>query len=244
MLRVIAGPQKRSRILSEHERLITAYHETGHALVAYYLPHVDPVQKISIISRGQALGLTVTTPVEDRFMMGKQEMMNRLAQMLGGRVAEEVRFEDITTGAANDLIKATELARRMVTQFGMSEKVGLFAVSTEPSQPFVGRDIGSAPEYSENTAEKIDQEIRRLIDAAHERAAAVLNEHKAGLDLVATTLMAKETIDKAEFEQLLREGKARGSDESEHPQVQVPDSNSPQPAMLSAFSVEGEMPER
>jgi cell division protease FtsH len=203
ILRIIAGPEKKSRILSERERLITAYHETGHALVAHYLPYLNPVQKISIVSRGQALGFTVTRPVEDRFMMQKQEILNSLAQMIGGRVAEEIHFDDITTGAADDLQKATEMARRMVSRYGMSDELGLFAVSKDPAQPFAGREFGMAPEYSEDTAKKIDDEIRRLIDGAHERAREVLTDQLAELDLVAQTLLEKETIDGAQFEALL-----------------------------------------
>jgi cell division protease FtsH len=202
VLRIIAGPEKRSRILSERERLITAYHETGHALVAHYLPYLNPVQKISIVSRGQALGFTVTQPIEDRFMMQKQEILNSLAQMVGGRVAEEITFDDITTGAADDLQKATEMARRMVARYGMSEELGLFAVAKDSTQPFSGREF-SAPEYSEDTAKRIDAEIRRLIDEAHDRARDVLTAHRTDLERVAQTLLEKETIDGEEFRGLI-----------------------------------------
>jgi cell division protease FtsH len=211
ILRIIAGPEKKTRVLSERERLITAYHETGHALVAHYLPYLNPVQKISIVSRGQALGFTVTQPVEDRFMMQKQEILNSLAQMVGGRVAEEITFDDITTGAADDLVKATESARRMVSRYGMSEELGLFTVAKDPAQPFAGREFGMVPEYSEETAKKIDAEIRRIIDQAHGRARQVLMRHRPELELVAKTLLEKETIDQREFEALLDRPVAAGA---------------------------------
>lgn len=174
-------------------------------MVAHYLPYLNPVQKISIVSRGHALGFTVTQPVEDRFMMQKQEILNSMAQMVGGRVAEEIHFDDITTGAADDLQKATDMARRMVSRYGMSEELGLFAVSKDSNQPFAGKEFGAAPEYSEDTAKKIDGEIRRLIDGAHQRAREVLGKHLPELDLVAQTLLDKETIDGVEFEALLAE---------------------------------------
>ena len=206
VMRVIAGPEKKSRVLSEEERLITAYHETGHALVAHYLPNADPVHKISIISRGQALGYTITLPTEDKFMVKRKEIMDKLAHMLGGRVAEEIRFDDITTGAANDLQRATETARRMVTQYGMSENLGPLTFGHDPAQPFVGRDYGMGQEYSEETARAIDAEIRRVIDEAYNAASRVLHEHRTELDMLSQLLMERETIDKDEFEALLNGG--------------------------------------
>ncbi|MCX8033159.1 MAG: ATP-dependent zinc metalloprotease FtsH [Thermoleophilia bacterium] len=203
VLRVIAGPEKKSRILSEEEKLITAYHETGHALVAHYLPNADPVHKISIISRGQALGYTITLPTEDRFMVKKKEIIDKLSHMLAGRVAEEIRFDDITTGAANDLQRATETARRMITQYGMSENLGPLTFGHDPAQPFVGRDYGMGQEYSDETAEKIDAEIRRVIDEAYRRAYDILTQHRDELDKISLLLIEKETIDRQEFEALL-----------------------------------------
>ncbi len=203
ILRVIAGPEKKSRLLSEEERLITAYHEIGHALVAHFLPNADPVHKVSIISRGQALGYTITLPTEDKFMVKRGEIMDKLAHMLGGRVAEEIQFDDITTGASNDLQRATETARRMVTQYGMSENLGPLTFGHDPAQPFVGRDYGMGQEYSEETAQKIDQEIRRVIDEAHNTATRVLREHREDLDVLAQLLVDRETIDKDEFAALL-----------------------------------------
>ncbi len=203
ILRVIAGPEKKSRLLSPEERLITAYHETGHALVAHYLEHADPVHKVSIISRGQALGYTITLPTEDKFMVKRGEIMDKLAHMLGGRVAEEIQFDDVTTGASNDLQRATETTRRMITQYGMSENLGPLTFGHDPAQPFVGRDYGMGQEYSEETAQKIDQEIRRVIDEAYNSANRILHEHRAELDQLALLLMERETIDKDEFVALL-----------------------------------------
>jgi cell division protease FtsH len=203
VLRVIAGPEKKSRILSEEEKLITAYHETGHALVAHYLPNADPVHKISIISRGQALGYTITLPTEDKFMVKKREIIDKLSHMLAGRVAEEIRFDDITTGASNDLQRATETARRMITQYGMSENLGPLTFGHDPAQPFVGRDYGMGQEYSDETAEKIDAEIRRVVDEAYETASRILTEHREELDKLSLLLIEQETIDREEFEAIL-----------------------------------------
>jgi len=203
IMRVIAGPEKKSRLLGEEERLITAYHETGHALVAHYLKGADPVHKVSIISRGQALGYTITLPTEDKFMVKKGEIMDKLAHMLGGRVAEEVQFDDITTGASNDLQRATETARRMITQYGMSEALGPRTFGHESNQPFVGREIGMAQEYSQETAEQIDLEIRRVIEDAHITARQVLSEHREDLDLISRLLIERETIDREELLRLL-----------------------------------------
>jgi cell division protease FtsH len=203
VLREIAGPEKKSRLLSDEEKLITAYHETGHALVAHYLPNADPVHKISIVSRGQALGYTITLPTEDKFMVKKKEIIDKLSHILGGRVAEEVRFEDITTGAANDLQRVTETARRMVTQYGMSEALGPLTFGHDPAQPFVGRDYGMGQEYSDETAQRIDAEIRRVVDEAYERARQILTEHREELDMISLLLIEKESIDRDEFEALL-----------------------------------------
>jgi len=203
VLRVVAGPEKKSRLLSEEEKLITAYHETGHALVAHYLPNADPVHKISIVSRGQALGYTITLPTEDKFMVKKKEIIDKLSHMLAGRVAEEIRFDDITTGASNDLQRATETARRMITQYGMSENLGPLTFGHDPAQPFLGRDYGMGQEYSDETAKKIDAEIRRVVDEAYDTAARLLNEHREELDKISLLLIDKETIDREEFEALV-----------------------------------------
>ena len=203
VMRVIAGPEKKSRVLSEEEKLITAYHETGHALVAHYLPNADPVHKVSIIGRGHALGYTITLPTEDKFMVKKGEILDKLAMGLAGRVAEKLRFDDITTGASSDLQRVTETARRMITQYGMSDELGPLTFGHDPAQPFVGRDYGMGQEYSEDTAKKIDSEIRRVVDEAYQMANDLLTEHRVELDKISQILMEKETIDKEEFEAIL-----------------------------------------
>jgi len=203
VMRVIAGPEKKSRVLSEEERLITAYHETGHALVAHYLPNADPVHKVSIIGRGHALGYTITLPTEDKFMVKKGEILDKLAMGLAGRVAEKLRFDDITTGAANDLQMVSETARRMITQYGMSDELGPQTFGHDPAQPFVGRDYGMGQEYSDETAQLIDSEIRRVVDEAYQMAKKVLTKHRAELDKLSQLLMERETIDKEEFEAIL-----------------------------------------
>jgi cell division protease FtsH len=204
VMRVIAGPEKKTRVFSELERKITAYHEMGHALVGHFLEHTDPVHKISIVRRGQALGLTVSLPTEDRFLTSRSALMDQLAMMLGGRAAEELVFQEITTGAANDLERATAMSRQMITRFGMSEKLGPRVFGSDPHQPFLGRELGGEPSYSEEMAQEIDEEIFRLIDVAHQRAAKVLLEHEQALHEIAAILIEHETIDKEQFERLIR----------------------------------------
>jgi cell division protease FtsH len=203
VMRVIAGPERKTRVFSELERKITAYHEMGHALVGHFLEHTDPVHKISIVSRGQALGLTVSLPNEDRFLTSRSALMDQLAMVLGGRAAEELVFDEITTGAANDLERATAMARQMVTRLGMSEKLGPRVFGSDPHQPFLGRELGAEPSYSEEMAQEIDEEIYRLIEEAHQRAAKVLLDHQAALHEIAAILIEHETIDKDQFERLL-----------------------------------------
>jgi cell division protease FtsH len=209
VMRVIAGPERKTRVFSELERKITAYHEMGHALVGHFLEHTDPVHKISIVSRGRALGLTVSLPTEDRFLTSRSALMDQLAMMLGGRAAEELVFHEITTGAANDLERATAMARQMVTRLGMSEKLGPRVFGSDPHQPFLGRELGAEPSYSEEMAQEIDEEIYRLIDDAHQRAAKVLLAHETPLHEIAAILIERETIDKSQFERLLHGEPAR-----------------------------------
>jgi cell division protease FtsH len=204
VMRVIAGPEKKTRVFSELERKITAYHEMGHALVGHFLEHTDPVHKISIVSRGQALGLTLSRPTEDRFLTSRSALMDQLAMILGGRAAEELVFNEITTGAANDLERATAMSRQMITRFGMSEKLGPRVFGTDPHQPFLGREFGTEPSYSEEMAHEIDEEIYRLIDDARQRAAQVLLDHQQALHEIAAILIEHETIDKEQFERLLQ----------------------------------------
>jgi len=201
--RVIAGPEKKSRIISEHEKRIIAYHESGHALVGHVLPNTDPIHKISIISRGRALGYTLALPVEDKFLSSRGEMLDDIAMMLGGRVAEAIAMGDITTGASNDIERATKLARQMVTQFGMSDKLGPMTLGEGQHEVFLGRDFSAQPNYSQEIAFEIDKEVRRLIDEGYDAAHRILSERRAQLDLMADVLVERETVDKEELEALL-----------------------------------------
>ena len=207
IMRVIAGPEKKTRVLGEKERLITAFHEMGHAIVGHYLEHSDPVHKVSIISRGQALGYTISLPSEDKFLTTRAELQDSMAMTLGGRAAEESVFDEITTGASNDLEKVTATAKQMVMRFGMSEKLGPRVFGHDHSMPFLGREFSSEPDYSDELAREIDNEIRRIIESAHQRARDILTEHRETLDTVSEILIRRETIEKAEFEALL-EGKS------------------------------------
>ena len=203
IMRVIAGPEKKSRLLTEKERAVTAYHEMGHALVGHFLPNADPVHKISIVSRGQALGVTISMPTEDKFNSTKAELEDRMAMTLGGRAAEEIVFNEITTGAANDLEKVTQTAKAMTMRFGMSEKLGPRVLGHAQGQPFLGRDIHSEPDYSDETAREIDAEIRRIIEDAHQRARDILVEHRDALESISQVLLTRETIEREEFLALL-----------------------------------------
>jgi cell division protease FtsH len=203
IMRVIAGPEKKTRLLSEEERKITAYHELGHALVGHYLEHTDDVHKISVISRGQALGYTISLPREDRYLTTKTALMEQLAMTLGGRAAEELVFQEVTTGAANDLEKVTSISKQMIMRFGMSEKLGPRVLGRNHDMPFLGREMGAEPDYSEEIAREIDDEIRRVIEEAHELAVKVLTEHMNELHRVSGILIERETIDKDQFERLL-----------------------------------------
>lgn len=196
--RVIAGPQKRSRIMSDHEKKITAYHEGGHALVAAALPGNDPVHKITILPRGRALGYTMVLPESERYSTTRSEMLNQLAYMLGGRAAEELIFHDPTTGASNDIEKATAVARAMVTQFGMTERLGAIRYGQEQGEVFLGRDMGHVRDYSEDVAAAIDEEVRVFIDAAHHEAYEILVENRDILDRLVLELLERETLDKEE----------------------------------------------
>ncbi len=206
--RVMAGPQKRTRLMNEHERLVTAYHEGGHALVAAALPQSDPVHKVTILPRGRALGYTMVLPDEDKYSQTRAELLDKLAYMMGGRAAEELVFHDPTTGAGNDIEKATNLARAMVTQYGMTERLGAVRLGEDQGQPFLGRDLGHSRNYSESVAGIIDEEINRLITAAHQEAFDILDENRDVLDALVTELLEQETLDKAQvaaiFEPLRR----------------------------------------
>ncbi|MBT9170356.1 MAG: ATP-dependent zinc metalloprotease FtsH [Actinobacteria bacterium] len=203
--RVIAGPERKTRVMSQKEKNIVAYHEAGHALIAHYLPHTNPVHKISIVSRGRALGYTITLPTEDKYLVSRSELYDNLAQLLGGRVAEQLIFGDITTGAQNDLETATKIARQMVCEYGMSDTLGPLTLGQKQDQVFLGRDFASHPDYSEQVAFEIDKEIRRIVDEAYNKAEDILEEHRDKMDLLAGELMEKETLSRKEVLQLLSE---------------------------------------
>jgi cell division protease FtsH len=202
--RVMAGPQRKSRIMSDEERRVTAYHEAGHALVAYALPHTDPVHKITIMPRGRALGYTVVLPDEDKYSTTRNQLLDQLGYSLGGRAAEELIFHDPSTGASNDIEKATALARAMVTQYGMTEAIGAIKLGADNSQPFMGRDYGHQRDYSENMAAVVDAEIRKLIENAHQEAFDILVENRATLDAMVLQLLDKETLNKEEVAEIFK----------------------------------------
>jgi cell division protease FtsH len=222
IMRVIAGPEKKSRVMSEKERLVTAYHELGHAIVGHLLPNTDPVHKVSIISRGQALGYTISLPTEDKFLTTRAELTDTMAMTLGGRAAEEIVFGEITTGASNDLEKVTETAKQMVMRFGMSERLGPRVFGHDRSQPFLGREFSAEPDYSDEIAREIDDEVRRIVEDAHQSSKDILSEHREQLDTISQILLERETIEAEEFIALL-EGKPEEEvfppDEEETPQA-------------------------
>ncbi len=193
--RVMAGPQRRTRLMNDKEKLITAYHEGGHALAAASMRHTDPVTKVTILPRGRALGYTMVLPLEDKYSITRNELLDQLAYAMGGRVAEEMVFHDPTTGASNDIEKATSIARKMVTEYGMSSAIGSVKLGGAQGEMFLGRDIGGQRDYSEEIAEKVDAEVRLLIEQAHDEAWQVLNTNRDILDNLAKELMEKETLD-------------------------------------------------
>ncbi len=203
--RVMAGPERRSRLISDVEKRVIAYHEGGHALVSHALPHTDPVHKVSIIPRGRALGYTLTLPTEDRFLVRRSELVDELAMLLGGRSAEELIFADPTTGAQNDIDRATTIARQMVTEFGMSDELGPMRFGQPQGEVFLGRDFSSTPDYSQEIAARIDAEVRGLLDAAHLNAVAIVSENRHILDRLARALIEHETLDADQVRELLRD---------------------------------------
>jgi cell division protease FtsH len=212
--RVVAGPERKSRIISEKEKAVTAYHEAGHALVARYLENTDPVHKISIIARGMMGGYTRVLPREDRYLWSKAQFEDTLAWAMGGNAAERLVYNEVTTGASNDIERATAIARKMVTEYGMSDRLGPVALGHKEELIFLGREIGEQKNYSEKIAEIIDEEVHSLINKAYSRASDLLRKHRIHLDMVARTLIAEETMDAERFEALLREAdkQAAGSD--------------------------------
>ncbi len=231
--RIVAGPERKSRVISDAEKAIIAYHEGGHAVVQRILPKCDPVAKVTIISRGMALGYTMALPQEDRYLQSKTEFEDKIAGLLGGNVAERLIFGDTTTGASNDIEKATDLARRMVTEFGMSDKLGPLSFGKRDELVFLGREIGEQRNYSDEIAKQIDEEVRAIIDKAYERATEVLTTHRDRLVALAEKLVAEETVDAETFETLFTDLPPK-SPESGVPTVigpgqPIPEAN-PQPA--------------
>jgi cell division protease FtsH len=220
--RVIAGPERKTKLMSEKERTITAYHEAGHAIVGHALPLNDPIHKITIIPRGRAGGYTLALPEEDKSYATRGELTDRLAMMLGGRVAEEIKIGDYTTGASNDIQKATGLAREMVTQYGMSETLGPILLGQKDSQPFLGKEFGHTPDYSGRVAEQIDVEIRALLDEAHDEALEILVENDEVLESLAQTLLEIETIDGEELAQVLEPVRQRPNRAARAPEDMSP----------------------
>ena len=203
--RVIAGPERKTRIISEKEKEITAYHEAGHAVVGALLADADPVHKITIIPRGQALGITMSLPTEDRFMMSRSQLMAQLAMMLGGRAAERVTFDEITTGASNDLERVTQTARQMVMRYGMSDKLGPMALGQQNQQVFMGRDFGTQPDYSDEIAFQIDKEIRRIVDESYDTAEDLLVRNRSLVEKLSHDLIEYETVDAVHLRRLIEE---------------------------------------
>jgi len=197
--RVIAGPEKKSRVMTERERRLVAYHEAGHAVVAHLLPSVDPVHEVSIIPRGRAGGYTMILPKEDRFFMGKSELMDQVTHLLGGRVSEELVLNEISTGAQNDLERATQIARRMVMEFGMSERIGPMTLGHKHEEVFLGRDLARGRNYSEEVAASIDKEVKNIIETCYNKAKTLLSENINKLHKVAQALLEREKLDGEEF---------------------------------------------
>ena len=219
--RVVMGPERKSRLISEEEKRIVAYHEAGHAVVANAIPEADPVQKVTIVGRGQAGGLTWFRPDEDRIMMSRRKLVGMLAQSLGGRAAEELIFDDITSGASNDIEQVTRVARAMVTRLGMSAELGPLVYGQKEELIFLGREISEQRDYSEAIAEQIDREVRKLVDDAYRQAKAILIKHQVQLVAVANKLLEVESLTREEFEAIF-------------PPPTPKKSGTPQPATVAA----------
>lgn len=220
--RVIAGPQRRSRVVDEKERLVVAYHEVGHALVGELLPEAEPVHKISILPRGMALGYTIQMPERDRYLYTKSALLDRITALLGGRVAEEIVFGEVGTGAQDDLKRATELARAMVTEFGMSEKLGPLTFGRRHGSPFLGRDLMEDRNYSEQIAYEIDQEVRRIIEQCYQRAKEILSQRRETMDRIVQVLLEREHLNREEFLALLHGEDGQGAQVAEPAPEPIP----------------------
>ncbi|RZL75776.1 MAG: cell division protein FtsH, partial [Rhodococcus sp. (in: high G+C Gram-positive bacteria)] len=200
--RVVGGPRRKSRIISEHEKKITAYHEGGHTLAAWAMPDIEPVYKVTILARGRTGGHAMTVPEDDKGLMTRSEMIARLVMAMGGRAAEELVFHEPTTGASSDIDMATKIARSMVTEYGMSARLGAVRYGQEGGDPFLGRSMGQQSDYSHEVAREIDEEVRNLIEAAHTEAWAILNEYRDVLDILATELLERETLTRKDLEKI------------------------------------------
>jgi cell division protease FtsH len=232
--RIVAGPERRSRVISDAEKKIIAYHEGGHAVVMRVLPKCDPVQKVTIISRGMALGFTMGLPTEDRYLKSKTEFEDEIAGMLGGNASERLVFGDTTTGSSNDIEKATDRARRMVTEYGMSDRLGPLSFGKRDELVFLGREIGEQRNYSDDVAKTIDEEVRVIIDRAYERAMDVLTTHRSRLDALAEKLVAEETVDGAEFESLFSDLPPKVNTHGQAPSIIAPGVTDPGPSPTPA----------
>ncbi|MGQ9699226.1 MAG: ATP-dependent zinc metalloprotease FtsH, partial [Armatimonadota bacterium] len=220
--RVIAGPERKSRIISDHEREVVAYHEVGHAIVGELLPNGDPVHKISILPTKMALGYTMRLPKDDKYLVSRSKLLDDIAARLAGRVAEEMVFQEVWTGAHEDLEEATELARRMVCEFGMSDRLGPLALGRRHSNPFLGRDIMEDRNYSEEVAKAIDEEVKAIVNKAYSRAKEILTENRETMDRIVKVLLRKETLDRKEFELLLRGEELPAAPQAEQPPTSQP----------------------
>jgi cell division protease FtsH len=197
--RVLAGPERKTRVMSEREKKVIAFHESGHTLVGHVLEGTDPIHKVSIVARGRALGWTLALPTEDKYLKTRGELLDAMTMLLGGRTAEELVFGEPTTGASDDIERCTEIARNMVTSYGMSDRLGPQQLGAKEREVFLGRDYGHEATYSDEVASQIDAEVRRLVDGAHDRARAILNTHRVTLDRLAAALVEKETLDDADL---------------------------------------------
>jgi cell division protease FtsH len=201
-IRVIAGPEKKSKVVSDHDKKLTAYHEAGHAVVQKLLPNADPVHQISIVPRGRAGGYTISLPKQDKFYMSKSELEEQIVSLLGGRVAEKIVLDDVSTGAKNDIDRATNIARKMITEYGMSDLLGPMSFGSDHDEVFIGRDLARSRNYSEEVAALIDKEIKKIVDAAYHKTETLLKENISKLHGVAQALLEREKLDQAEFEEV------------------------------------------
>ena len=241
--REVAGPERKSRIISDHERKVLAHPEVGHAVLAELLPHADPVHKVSILQRGLALGYTLQLPTEDRYIMSRSELHERITVFLGGRVSEEIIFQEITTGAADDLKKATEMARRMVTDFGMSETLGPVSLGRKSEQPFLGRDIMEDRNYSEQVASAIDKEVATIIEDCYQRARQLLSEHTDEVRAVVAELLVREALSGEEIRAIMRGEQLPAQPEPPAPAPQEEVEGAPTPEAETTPPVTGEQPQ-